>query len=116
LIHGTAFHLWITAIDNSYEASIVSKLIERGYAIACADGKTTSIQTENGFSVLIALKVERFSGKSFTAQELHNDTMAILKEVDGKHYSVIVAPYSQNTIWCASNVGIPVMKTTNGLN
>jgi|SRR5271165_7448804 len=108
-----AYHLWITAPNASYEVIVVSKLVERGYVVSSADGNTTSLKSDNGFSVLIALRVERVSGKAFTVKELHDDAMAIIYDADGKHYSVITTPLSIDTMWCASNSGIPELKMTN---
>jgi len=107
------YHLWITAPDASYEEIVVAKLVERGYAISAADGKATSLKSDNGFSVLIALRVERLSGKEFAVNELNTDVMSIINGAKGKHYSVIITVFALDTMWIASNAGVPELKATN---
>src|SRR5271165_212585 len=100
------YHLWITAPDATYEEIVVSKLVERGYVVSAADGNTTSLKSDNGFSVLIALRVERLSGKIFIVSELNTDVMSIINDANGKHYSVIITPFAIDTMWVASNAGV----------
>jgi hypothetical protein len=107
------YHLWITAPDSTYEEILVTKLVERGYAISASDGKETSLKSDNGFSIVIALRIERLSGKEFSVQELYLDVMTVITDANGKHYSVVLSPFSVDTTWCASNAGIPELKTTN---
>lgn len=107
------YHLWITAPDASYEEIVVSKLVERGYVVSAADGKSASLKSDNGFSVLIALRVERITGKAFEVKELNDDVMGIITDANGKHYSVIITPFALDTMWVASNAGIPELKISN---
>jgi hypothetical protein len=107
------YHLWITAPDSSYEHIVVNKLVERGYAISSADGIGTSTKSDNGFSVVISLRVERISGKAFSIKELYADVMSIMTESESKYYSVVMTEFSLYTLWCASNPGIPELKITN---
>jgi hypothetical protein len=108
----TSFHLWITASYNTLEGTVVNKLVERGYAITPADGKGLSISTGNGVSVVIALRVERMLGTSFSAQELHDDVMSIIVASGGRHYSVIVSEFTQESVWCASHDEVGLLLNT----
>jgi hypothetical protein len=95
------FHLHLTAVTGSYEKEIIHRLIQRGYSVAPASDLCVTLQSPEHAGALISLQIDKLG--TIHASDILDDVMAIMAEMQGKYYSMVVTAFSYDSKWTGSN-------------
>lgn len=97
------YQVFITALTSAYERDLVYRLAEQGYWVGPLSGDQISLKREKVAGVIIALQVSK---PNANVESIHNDVYAVINVVKAKVYSVVIVPYSTESMWNGGNFEI----------
>lgn len=101
------FHVWVTAISDSYTEQLVGRLVRRNWKVS-ALGNTLSLHNEDNLATLVAFSMAKTPKSEKPEDEVAlatalEEVKDVLKRLKVHYYSLIVTQTSGCT-WCAGNV------------
>lgn len=94
---------WITCMLESYQDSIVAGLIKKGYSVGQASDGKIPVNYEHQVSAVLTLTLFKLDSPEIIAKEVYEELSAVLTEMKGYFYSVVVAE-TTNATWAGSNI------------
>lgn len=96
----TNYYVWISVLTNLYECRISSSLIEKGYTIGPADGK--SVLNGNCLAYYVQ-HVEK------TAAQVEQDVVDIIVKNNVYYHLLLVTERADQVVWRGSNIVFKTM-------
>lgn len=105
------YHVWVTALSETYVEQLVGKLVRRGYQISPMGNQLVTASSDNPCAVLAFSMTRPIRGKeeALTHAAVLDEAVDVMKRLKMYYYSIVVAESSHCT-WMLGNLSIEQAK------